>query len=238
MLNQPNNSLPWDPSAEEQLFLQEILLRNKKQPSHVLFLNQSLKDIERFCTNTLAPTSFRSILAVDTTYYIGGHYVTQTTYQNLSLFRKYTLKAPWFPGPVLIHRHQDIRKAPWFPGPVLIHRHQEEVDFSYMWQAVKRGNSKLEDLALIGTDECQELIQGIIAETHGETGNLLGKEHVLKNIPRKLENLSFPKKQTRWIINDIAGNPFEKEKNGLMQCKTTDEFDECYGNLQIKWIDI
>ena len=220
MLNQPNNSLPWDPSAEEQPFLQEILSRNKKQPSYVLFLNQSLKDIERFCTNTLAPTSFRSILAVDTTYDIGGHYVTQTTYQNLSLFRKDTLKAPWFPGPVLIHRHQ------------------EEVDFSYIWQAVKRSNSKLEDLALIGVDECQELVQGIIAQTHGETGNLLGKEHVLKNIPRKLENLSFPKRQTRWIINDIAGNPFEKEKNGLIQCKTKDEFDECYGNLRVKWIDI
>ena len=179
-----------------------------------------MKGIESFCTNTLAPTSFRSILAVDTTYYTGGHYVTQTTYQNLSLFRKGTLKAPWFPGPVLIYRHQ------------------EEVDFSYMWQTVKRGNSKLEDLALIGTDECQELFQGIIAETHDETGNLLGKEHVLKNIQKKLENLSFPEKQTRWIINDIFENLFEKEKNGLMQCKTTDGFDECYGNLQIKWIDI
>ena len=178
LFNQP---LPWDPSAEEQPFLQEILFRSNKQPSYILFLNQSLKDIERFCINTLAPTSFHSILAVDTTYNIGGHYVTQTTYQNLSLFRKDTLKAPWFPGPVLIHRHQ------------------EEVDFSYMWQAVKRGNSKLKDLALIGTDECQELIQGIIAETHSETGNLLGKEHVLKNILKKLENLSFPKKQTGWI---------------------------------------
>ena len=85
----------------------------------------------------------------------------------------------------------DTLKAPWFPGLVLIHRHQEEVDFPYVWQAVKRGNPKLEDLALIGTEECQELIQGIIAETNRETGNLLGKEHVLKNIRKKLENLSL-----------------------------------------------
>ena len=164
LLNQPDNSLPWDPSAEEQPFLQKVLYRNRKQPSYVLFLNQSLKDIERFCTNTLAPTSFRSLLAIDTTYNIRGHYFTQTTYQNLSIFRKDTLKAPWF--------------------PVLIHLHQEEVDFSYMWQAVKRDNSRLEDLALIGTDECQELIQGIIAETNVETSNLLVKEHVLKNIKK------------------------------------------------------
>ena len=94
LLDQPNNSLSWHPSAEEQPFLQEILFRNKKQPYYVLLLNQSLKDIERFCTITLAPTSFCSILAIDTTFNIGRHYVTQTTYQNLSIFRKYTLKAP------------------------------------------------------------------------------------------------------------------------------------------------
>ena len=67
LLYQPNNSLSWDPSAEEQPFLQEILFRNSKQPLNVLFLNQSLKDIERFCTNTLTPTYFLSILATDTT---------------------------------------------------------------------------------------------------------------------------------------------------------------------------
>ena len=122
LLDQPNNSLSWHPSTEEQPFLQEIIFRNKKQAYYVLLLNQSSKDIERFCTNTLAPTSFCSILAVDTTFNIGRHYVTQTTYQNLSIFRKYTLKAPC---------------------PVLIHPHQEEVDFPYMWQAVKRGNSRL-----------------------------------------------------------------------------------------------
>ena len=172
LLDQPNNSLSWHPSAEEQPFLQEILLRNKKQPYYVLLLNQSLKDIERFCTITLAPTSFCSILAIDTTFNIGRH-VTQTTYQNMSIFRKYTLKPPC---------------------PVLIHPHQKEVDFPYMSQAVKRGNSRLEDTALIGTYQCQELIHGIIAETNGKTSNLLGKEHVRKNIKKKLENLSFSTK--------------------------------------------
>ena len=87
LLNQQYNSLPWDPSAEEQPFFQEILFRNKKQISHVLFLNQSLNDIKRFCTNTLAPTSFCSLLAADATYNIGAHYVTQTTYRNLSIFK-------------------------------------------------------------------------------------------------------------------------------------------------------
>ena len=32
LLDQPNNSLSWHPSTEEQPLLQEILFRNKKQP--------------------------------------------------------------------------------------------------------------------------------------------------------------------------------------------------------------
>lgn len=179
-----------------------------------------MKDIERFFTNESAPTSFRSILAVDTTFNIGGHYVTQTTYQNLSLLRKDTLKPPWFPGSVLIHRHQ------------------EQVDFSYMWQAVKRGNAKLEDLALIGTDECKELFQGIMTETDGNTGHLLGKEHVLKNVQKKLENLSFPRKQTKRILNDIFGNPFDKNQKSLIQSKSEKDFALLYQTLRPKWIDI
>ena len=39
-------------------------------------------------------------------------------------------------------------------------------------------------------------------------------------------------------LNDIFGNPFQKEKNGLMQYKTVDEFDKCYENLRLKQMDI
>ena len=82
--------------------------------------------------------------------------------------------------------------APWFPGPVLVHCHQEKEDFAYIGQAVKRGTKELENIALIGTDECFELFSGILNETDDKTGHLLGKEHVLKNTQKKLEKLNFP----------------------------------------------
>ena len=44
--------------------------KNAKQPSYVLYLNQSLTDIERFRSNKSAPSSYRSILAIDTTFSI------------------------------------------------------------------------------------------------------------------------------------------------------------------------
>ena len=210
LLGQPGGKTITDPSKEELLFLQEMLFRKAKQPSYIPYLNQSLTDIERFCTNKSDPSSYRSVLAIDTTFNIGQHYVTQMTYQNLSLLRK------------------DILTSPWFPGPVLIHRHQEKSDFSHLWQAVKRGNRLLKDLAIIGTDECRELFDGIPDEIQGNTDHLLGKEHVLKNIQKKLEQLSFPSRQIKWIVNDIFGSPFVQEKEGLIQSESQEEFNNRY----------
>ena len=174
LLEQPNEAIKSDPSSNDQPFLQEILFRKGKQPTYILFTEQSLKDIQRHCTNGSAPTSFRSILAIYTTFNVGSHYITQTTYRNLSLLRKETMTAPWFPGPALVHRHQ------------------EKEDFAYMWQAVKRGNKELENIALIGTGEFLELFSGILDETDGKTRHLLGKEHVLKKHPEKVGKAEFP----------------------------------------------
>lgn len=167
LIDQPTVEMS-DPLSEDQSFLQEVLFRNGRQPSYVLYTAQSLADLERFCTNTSMPTKFRSVLAVDTTYNVSNYYVTQTTYRNLSLL------------------HRNTQKHPWFPGPVFAHRHQEKDDFSYFWQAVKRGKLSLEDLAIIGTDECDELYNGILQESNGNTGHFLGKEHMIKTIQRKL----------------------------------------------------
>ena len=107
-----------------------------------------------------------------------------------------------------------------------------------MWQAVKRGNKELENIALIGTDECLELFSGILDETDDKTGHLLGKEHVLKNIQKKLEKLNFPNKQMKWIINDIFGHPFDSEKKGLMQCSSPMDFDKKCEEVKPNWIKI
>ena len=104
LLGQPDGKIISDPLKEEQPFLQEMLLRNANQPSYVLYLNHS---IERFCANKSAPSSYGSILPNNTTFDIGQPYVTQMTYQNLRLPRKDSLTSPWFPEPVLIHRHQE-----------------------------------------------------------------------------------------------------------------------------------
>ena len=82
----------------------------------------------------------------------------------------------------------------------------------------------LKDLVIIRTDECWELFDGILDETQENTGHLLGKELILKNTLKKLEQFSFLPRQTQWIINYIFANPFQ-EKEGLIQSETREEFN-------------
>ena len=157
------------PVDAHQPFLREFSLQSGGQRNCVLFPDQTLKDIERFCCNNNRNT----ILAFDTTFNIEEYYFTQSTYQNLSLL------------------HQNSNKHPWFPGPVFVHRNQRKEDFQYFWQSVLRENSALENLKLIGTEECEELYNGIMSQTKNST-HFLCVSHVRRNTEKKLSECLIP----------------------------------------------
>ena len=77
---------------KEQGFIREISFRNGKKLSFVLFLNQTIVDLNRFCTMN-APSNYFSPLSIDTTYEIVEHYLTQTAYENLSVLQRDTPKS-------------------------------------------------------------------------------------------------------------------------------------------------
>ncbi|XP_028514907.1 uncharacterized protein LOC110239267 isoform X1 [Exaiptasia diaphana] len=172
---------------KNQSFIQELLLRHGKQAGVVAYLQQTLKDIERFCT-TKANPFITSPLSADTTFNIAEYLLTQTTYRQLSVLDRGSLKHPWFPGPLLCHRNQ------------------AKEDFAFLWQAVKRGNPHLTNLLVLGTDEDEALSGGILQETNN-TIDLLGKEHVFANVEKKLTDLNFPLIQRRSILADIFEGP-------------------------------
>lgn len=113
-----------------QPFIREIVFRQGCQPAVVAFTNQTLTDVLRFCSRAGSEHSFSPLL-IDTTFNIAEYYFTQTAYQNLSL------------------RKRDSVKHPWFPGPLLIHRNRTTEDFKYFWQAVKREKPQLEGLHVV-----------------------------------------------------------------------------------------
>ena len=175
----------------------------------MLFLDQTLKDIERFYCNNNRNT----ILAFDTTFNIGEYYFTQSTYQNLSLL------------------HQNSNKHPWFPGPVFVHRNQRKEDFQYFWQSVLRENSALESLKLIGTDECEELYNGIMSQTKNST-HFLCVSHVRRNIEKKLSECLIPNMLQHRILEDIF-----REK-GLINEESLEDYDDRLVSVIEKWNEI
>ncbi|XP_033113522.1 uncharacterized protein LOC117114091 [Anneissia japonica] len=66
-------------------FIQEILHTKGKPPSVILYFEEQLKDIAKFCSST-APHP--SVLGIDRTFNLGPCYVTTTVYHNTNLMRK------------------------------------------------------------------------------------------------------------------------------------------------------
>ena len=126
---------------------------------------------------------------MDTTFNIAEYYFMQTVYRHLAVLK----------------RRDDEHS--WFPGPTMTQKEKSTSDFSYFWQAYKRGNGAQANLRCLGTDEDEALIQGIYGKTNGNIINLLSKEHVCKNIMKKLLQLNFPARQAKFIVDD-TGNSF------------------------------
>lgn len=222
LLDQPSAAVELaDPFVlqKNQPFVREFLLRHEKQACFVAYLQQSLTDIERFCTTSANPR-FTTPLVSDTTFNIASYLVTQTTYKQLSVIGRESLKNPWFPGPFLIHRNQSTQ------------------EFSYFWQAVKRGNPALSNLLVLGTDEDEALSGGILQETKGTTIHLLGKEHVEANVEKKLLSLNFPSLQRKIIMSDIFGGSTCKEEDSLYGSESVLSYSRKLLQLKSKWLHI
>ena len=151
---------------------------------------------------------------------IANYLVTQTTYKQMSVIGRESLKNPWFPGPFLIHRNQSAQ------------------DFSYFWQAVKRGNPALSNILVLGTDEDEALSGGILKETSGTTIHLLGKEHVQASVDKKLQSLNFPSLQRKIILSDIFGGSTCKEEDSLYGSESAEAYNRKMLQLKSKWLQI
>ena len=199
-----------NPLDEQQPFVREMMYSSGGQPNFVLFLDQTVTDLIKYCTTE----GKVSPLVADTTFNIGEYYFTQTTYKNLSVVKK------------------DNGENPWFPGPILVHRRQRTKEFSYLWQAVKRFNKSASGIKILGTDDCDELHAGLMAELNDGVVHLLGVEHDKENISRKLNDYGIPLLQRQVIMDDIFG------VSGLINSQSDSAYDEAVDLMKVKWSKI
>ena len=128
---------------KDQTYVREILIRNEKNPSILMYLDQNLRVIERFCSNK-APILYFSALSADDTYNIANRYLIQTVCENLAVVKRDTEKSPWFSGPSTFVRNLSEEEHRWFCCSSIL------------------GNKNLVNVRVLGTDDDKALYSAIL----------------------------------------------------------------------------
>ena len=84
-------------------FVQSVNHVKNKIPSCILYTDEKIEDIKRFCCS--APFSQTTVLSFDKTFNLGQIHVTAGVFKNLSVPRKTTGDHPLFLGPMYLHGH-------------------------------------------------------------------------------------------------------------------------------------
>ena len=144
--------------------------------SCVLFTNQQLYDVERFCTNKGSITN--SVFGVDPMFNLGDFYVTVTTYENLLLVNRKTRKYPVFIDPMLVHQKRTFENYFYFALKLLKHQ------------------KSLATLCAVGTNG-EEPLSNALCTVFPEAIKLLCSFHKWENIKMKLREFGAPEKVKR-----------------------------------------
>jgi len=83
-------------------FVQKIIMSKGKSPTVVLYTEQQLADMRRFCCSA-GDASTRSVLGVDRTFNLGPCFVTVVVYTCRAVVRNDTRSHPTFVGSMFLH---------------------------------------------------------------------------------------------------------------------------------------
>ena len=96
-------------------FLQLILRQRQKVPCIVLYTQDQLEDLKRFCCPPMSGHS--TVLGIDKTFNLGTVHVTVTVFKCLAVKTKRREDFPIFCGPMVLHGNSDREKFFSFPTP-------------------------------------------------------------------------------------------------------------------------
>lgn len=83
-------------------FVRKVLLTPGKAPTFVLYTDEQITDMRRFCCSD--DNSYRrSIIGIDRTFNLGPCFVTVMVYENQAVVRNGTTRHPTFVGPMFLH---------------------------------------------------------------------------------------------------------------------------------------
>lgn len=88
-------------------FLRDISFSGSKVATLILYTDQQMQDVARFCCS--APAAETTVLGFDKTFNLGDVHVTVGAFKHLAVVRKSTGEHPIFPGPFFLHGNSDFR---------------------------------------------------------------------------------------------------------------------------------
>ena len=95
-----------NPNITTHEFVQQVSLSKDKVPTIVLFTEEQIMDVNRFCCSV--PVAHTTVLGFDKTFNLGELHVTVGVFKNLAVTRRDTGDHPIFTGPIFLHGNSDI----------------------------------------------------------------------------------------------------------------------------------
>ena len=197
-------------------FIQEIVQTKGKPPMVILYTDDQLKDIKKFCLTS----ENTSILGVDRTFNLGACFVTLTVFKNSYLLRRSTQLSPIMLGPLFLHWDGTCQTYQRF--------------FSHLrtkFDANFHTEVGLCDL-IIGSDE-EKAIMKAVQQSFPNATQLLCQRHLEQNVRRYLQHKVGVADQLK---NEITSLIFGKD--GLINSKDLVDFELTSMEMSNKFLDI
>ena len=171
--------------AQTHEFVQRVEIGKDKVPAVILYTDEQLQDIKRFCC--CGPSSDSTVLGFDKTFNLGDLHVTLGVYKNLSVKRRDSDGHPLFVGPLFLHGNSDFTSYHSF--------------FAHL-------SAKLHGLPsqpVFGTDD-EIAMKKAIQATFPDCRIVSCTRHLKKNIEEHLQNkIGICHKDRSEIISSIFG---------------------------------
>ena len=183
------------------------------EPQCILFYDWQIDDLKRCLTDS----RHFSIFTVDTTYNLGGFYVTPTTYEQLMLEDVHTKKHPHFLGPILVHYRKNFSAFNYFAGILIEHC------------------KRLREIQAFGSDGDPALIEAL-SHNFRAAKELRCFIHLKRNITEKLKERGISSSDMQEFLADIfgkqVGNVYQE---GLVSAEDETDFDIKMANCEASW---
>ena len=177
--NQADHIMHVENMVHEHPFVQEVIHLKGFPPSVILYTEQQIQDIKRFCC-----VEGGTVLGFDKTFNLGEFHVTPSVYKNLSVVRRETNENPICFGPIYIHGNSTMKSYSKFMQSI----------------SVNLTDSELSNLT-IGSDDEQSM-KNAVKRSFPAATQVLCTRHLKKNANDYMENQVGMNIKSRLEIND------------------------------------